>query len=156
MTKHKVENRIPQHQRICINLDCPVVSYSVSIHTMPSRLNLLAVNKAATALHHSITASSLQRITLPFRIHPTPVQIRWNSSQNGNKDIPPDKMRFPTQDSLPSVSEEAAEISNIIEKEKSCDGQPSSPELEQGSPVFEVSGISRLLCLLLVFGYHEY
>jgi small subunit ribosomal protein S7 len=40
---------------------------------------------------------------------------------------------------LPPVSEEAAEIDRIMNKEKKCDGQPASPELEQGTPVSEVS-----------------
>ena len=34
-------------------------------------------------------------------------------------------------------------MDRILQKEKSCDGQPSSPELEQGSPVEDVSGSQR-------------
>lgn len=60
---------------------------------------------------------------------------------------------FPTQDQLPHVSEEAAEIDRIMNKEKSCDGQPSSPELEQGTPVEEVSSATAFLAVIVSDGH---
>lgn len=47
-------------------------------------------------------------------------------------------MKGPTEDALPHVSEEAAATDRIMSKEKSCDGVPSTPELEQGTPISEV------------------
>lgn len=67
-------------------------------------------------------------------------------SKYDQKEPNPDEQKFPTQDQLPHVSEEAAEMDRIMNKEKSCDGQPASPELEQGTPVEEVSDLRR-------FGY---
>ena len=54
-------------------------------------------------------------------------------------------MKGPTEDALPHVSEEAAATDRIMSKEKSCDGVPSSPELEQGTPVSEVCLVFFLL-----------
>lgn len=109
---------------------------------MPPRLNLFAAHRAATALRQSTASSVAPRsaaLSLRFRAEQlAPVQKRWNSSKDGSKNIQPDEQKFPTQDPLPSVPEEAAEISRIMEKEKSCDGTPSSPELEQGSPVEQI------------------
>ena len=61
------------------------------------------------------------------------VQRRCNSSGSDGKD----RAKGPTEDPLPHVSEEAAEVSKIMDKK--CDGTPASPELEQGTPVSEVS-----------------
>ncbi|KAJ5278872.1 hypothetical protein N7478_004244 [Penicillium angulare] len=109
---------------------------------MPPRLNLFAAHRAANALRQSSVPSGVPRgTTLPLRFRAeqsTPVQKRWNSSKDDSKNIQPDEQKFPTQDPLPSVTEEAAEMSRIMEKEKSCDGQPSSPELEQGTPVEQI------------------
>ncbi|KAJ5526759.1 hypothetical protein N7513_010918 [Penicillium frequentans] len=109
---------------------------------MPPRLNLFAANRAVTALRQSTVSSVGPRnaaLSLRFRAEQlAPVQKRWNSSKDGSKNIQPDEQQFPTQDPLPSVPEEAAEISRIMEKEKSCDGTPSSPELEQGTPVEQI------------------
>ncbi|KAJ5636676.1 uncharacterized protein N7484_009989 [Penicillium longicatenatum] len=109
---------------------------------MPPRLNLFAAHRAATALRQSTVSSIAPRtaaLSLRFRAEQSaPVQKRWNSSNNGSKNIQPDEQKFPTQDPLPSVTEEAAETSRIMEKEKSCDGTPSSPELEQGTPVEQI------------------
>lgn len=80
---------------------------------------------------------------MPSRFPAAPVQRRWNSSRDV-QDLPPEEEpKGPTQDQLPHVSEEAAEISRIMnkDKEKQCDGTPSTPELEQGTPVSEVSGL---------------
>ncbi|KAJ6005414.1 hypothetical protein N7451_003358 [Penicillium sp. IBT 35674x] len=109
---------------------------------MPPRLNLFAANRAVTALRQSTVPSVGPRnaaLSLRFRAEQlAPVQKRWNSSKDGSKNIQPDEQQFPTQDPLPSVPEEASEISRIMEKEKSCDGTPSSPELEQGTPVEQI------------------
>ena len=59
-------------------------------------------------------------------------QRRCNSSGSDGQDRP----KGPTEDPLPHVSEEAAEVSKIMDKK--CDGTPASPELEQGSPISEV------------------
>jgi hypothetical protein len=115
---------------------------------MPPRLNLLSANKAVSALRQpTIPCVASRSIALPLRFRAeqlTPAQKRWNSSK---KEPNPDEQVFPTQDQLPHVSEEAAEIDRIMNKEKSCDGQPSSPELEQGTPVEEVSSAVELLAV---------
>ncbi|KAI2901198.1 hypothetical protein CBS11852_2597 [Aspergillus niger] len=59
-------------------------------------------------------------------------QRRCNSSGSDGQDRP----KGPTEDPLPHVSEEAAEVSKIMDKK--CDGTPASPELEQGSPISEI------------------
>lgn len=105
---------------------------------MAPRLNLFAANRAATALRQS-TPSVGRNVALPLRFQQSAfVQQRWNSSKGDSKNIQPDEQKFPTQDPLPSVTEEAAQTSQIMEKEKSCDGTPSSPELEQGTPVEQI------------------
>ena len=105
---------------------------------MAPRLNLFAANRAATVLRQS-TSSVPRSVALPFRFQQSAsVQQRWNSSKGDSKNIQPDEQKFPTQDPLPSVTEEAAQTSQIMEKEKSCDGTPSSPELEQGTPVEQI------------------
>ncbi|KAJ5629110.1 hypothetical protein N7528_002767 [Penicillium herquei] len=108
---------------------------------MPPRLNLFAASRAATALRQSSASSVAPRgIALPLRFHSeqsASLQKRWNSSKD-SKNTQPDEQKFPTQDPLPSVTEEAIQTSRIIEKEKSCDGHPSAPELEQGTPVEEI------------------
>lgn len=112
---------------------------------MPPRLNLFTAHKAAAALRQPTVASLAPRnIASPLRFRAeqsAPIQKRWNSSKGDKKAIPPDEQKFPTQDPLPHVSEEAAEVDRIMSKEKSCDGQPTAPELEQGSPVEEVSKV---------------
>jgi hypothetical protein len=112
---------------------------------MTPRLNLFTVNKAISALRQSTTpALSSQTIASPARFGAAqsfPLQCRWNSSRDGSKKVEPqpDEQTFPTVDQLPAVSTEANEIDRIMEKEKSCDGVPSSPELAHGTPVEEVS-----------------
>lgn len=90
----------------------------------------------------TVSSVAPRNIASPLRFRAeqsAPVQKRWNSSKGDKKVIPPDEQKFPTQDPLPHVSEEAAEMDRIMSKEKSCDGQPTAPELEQGTPVSEVS-----------------
>lgn len=66
-------------------------------------------------------------------------------SSTPEKDIPEqvEQPKGPTQDALPHVSEEAVAIDKIMHGKK-CDGSaPGSPELEQGTPIEEVSLISH-------------
>ncbi|KAJ5446503.1 hypothetical protein N7491_002585 [Penicillium cf. griseofulvum] len=111
---------------------------------MAPRLNLFTANKAVSALRQSTTPalSSPRSIASPVRfraVQSLPIQRRWNSSDGSKKvESPLDEKTFPTSDQLPDVTEEANEISRIMEKEKRCDGIPSSPELDQGSPVEEI------------------
>lgn len=124
----------------------PTVEGSNS-HTMPPRLNLFTANKAVSAFRRS-AGPSPRTVALPLRTRAaqsTQVQKRWNSSKYDQREPGPDEQKFPTQDQLPHVGEEAAEIDRIMNKEKSCDGQPSSPELEQGTPVEEVSAPQRVI-----------
>jgi hypothetical protein len=113
---------------------------------MTPRLNLFTANKAISALRQSTTpALSSRTIASPTRfraVQSLPLQCRWNSSRDGSKKVEPqpDEQTFPTSDQLPHVSEEANEISRIMDKEKRCDGVPATPELDQGTPVEEVSG----------------
>lgn len=88
-------------------------------------------------------------MSLPHRtraVQSTQIQQRWKSSRIGKDEPGPDEQKFPTSDQLPHVSEEAAELDRIMNKEKTCDGQPSSPELEQGTPVQEVSNAQCFVC----------
>lgn len=109
---------------------------------MPARLNLFSANKAVSAFRQPPIATFAPRTSvLPLRTRvqqSTSVQKRWNSSKDEPKNFPPEEQAYPSQDPLPHVSEEAAEIDRIMNNEKSCDGQPSSPELEQGTPVSEI------------------
>lgn len=111
---------------------------------MPPRLNIFSVTKAVSALRQPAVPSVASRsIALPLRFRAEqsiPAQKRWNSSK---KEPNPDEQVYPTQDQLPHVSEEAAEVDRIMNKEKSCDGQLSQPELDQGTPVEEVSNITE-------------
>ncbi|OQE02527.1 hypothetical protein PENSOL_c002G11365 [Penicillium solitum] len=112
---------------------------------MAPRLNLFTANKAVSALRQSTTPalSSPRSIASPVRfraVQSLPIQRRWNSSRDGSKKVEPqpDEQTFPTADQLPDVTEEANEISRIMDKEKRCDGIPSTPELDQGTPVEEI------------------
>ncbi len=113
---------------------------------MAPKLNLFTAKKAASALRQPSAVAHAQRcIALPLRLHAQSalVQKRWNSSQNDKKGLSPDEPTYPTQDPMPHVNEEATAMDRIMHKEKWCDGQASSPELEQGSPVAEVSGLRQ-------------
>lgn len=118
---------------------------------MAPKLNLFTANKAASALRQPSAVARAQRgVALPLRLREQSalVQKRWNSSQDKKKGLSPDKQKFPTQDPMPHVNEEAAAMDRIMNKEKWCDGQASSPELEQGSPVADVSGLPKTCSLL--------
>ncbi|KAJ5085947.1 hypothetical protein N7532_010718 [Penicillium argentinense] len=109
---------------------------------MPPRLNLFTARKAAAALRQpTVSSITARNVAGPLRFRAeqsAPVQKRWSSSKDDKKVNPIDEQKFPTQDPLPHVSQEAAEVDRIMSKEKSCDGQPTAPELEQGSPVSEI------------------
>ncbi|KGO54697.1 Sodium/sulfate symporter [Penicillium expansum] len=112
---------------------------------MAPRLNLFTANKAVSALRQSTTPalSSPRSIASPVRfraVQSLPIQRRWNSSRDASKKVEPqpDQQTYPTVDQLPDVTEEANEISRIMDKEKRCDGIPSTPELDQGTPVEEI------------------
>ncbi|KAJ5788592.1 Sodium/sulfate symporter [Penicillium paradoxum] len=105
---------------------------------MPPRLNLFTANKAVSVLRQSATPA----LSSPVRfraVQSLPIR-RWNSSSDGSKKIEPqlEEKNFPTSDQLGHVTEEANEMSRIMEKEKRCDGIPSTPELDQGTPVEEI------------------
>ncbi|KAL4918294.1 ribosomal protein S7 domain-containing protein [Aspergillus aurantiobrunneus] len=112
---------------------------------MPPRLNLLTRTSVPVFRQRPTTPSASQRsIASALRsgaAAPAPctrsgVQRRWNSSGSRDKKDLEEAQR--AAESMPHVSEEAAEISRIMDKEKRCDGTPSSPELEQGTMVSEI------------------
>ena len=123
---------------------------------MPPRLKLFTARKAIPVLRSttpsSVTIGGPQRSLSIFAHHhqsstaPVGLQRRWNSSGSGSDEkhtvlggaSQTGRMKGPTEDALPHASEEAAATDRIMSKEKSCDGVPSSPELEQGTPVSEV------------------
>lgn len=124
---------------------------------MPPRLNLFTARKAIPVLRSSSTPSvnAWQSIiaNLPHRSsNAVGLQKRWNSSGSDKKQETPeeaDRLKGPTEDALPHVSEEAAATDRIMSKEKRCDGIPTTPELEQGTPISEVYFFAILpLCIL--------
>ncbi|RAL09820.1 mitochondrial 37S ribosomal protein uS7m [Aspergillus homomorphus CBS 101889] len=121
---------------------------------MPPRLNILtaravpvlrqpstsAVNGSAAARRSIATIVNANRPSTTNGLKFVPsvsvrMSQRWNSSGSDGKDKP-EGYKGPTEDPLPHVSEEAAEVSKIMDKR--CDGVASSPELEQGTPVSEI------------------
>ena len=118
---------------------------------MPPRVNLFTARKAFPVSTPFVGGPQSLALFAPSRTAPAaaPLQRRWNSEKKtdlGADAEQPGRMKGPTEDALPHVSEEAAATDRIMSKEKSCDGVPSSPELEQGSPVSEVC---VYMCLLL-------
>ncbi|KAL4778943.1 SPX domain-containing protein [Aspergillus varians] len=110
---------------------------------MPPRINLFAARAAVPVFRHPSTPSASHRSiasalrgTAAAPCTRSDVQRRWNSSGNGDRKKLEEAQR--AAESMPHVSEEAAEINKIMEKEKRCDGTPSSPELEQGTMVSEI------------------
>ncbi|KAL4948375.1 SPX domain-containing protein [Aspergillus filifer] len=100
---------------------------------MPPRLNLFAARSALPAFRPAVRSTPAQC---------TRFQQRWNSSDS-NSDGRSKKELEDAQrqaESMPHVSEEAAEVNKIMNKDKEnwCGGTPSSPELEQGTPVSEL------------------
>ncbi|KAL2822861.1 putative 30S ribosomal protein S7 [Aspergillus granulosus] len=102
---------------------------------MPPLLNLFAGRTAVPALRVS-AAPRRSLLAGASKSHSALSQRRWNSSGSDSKKETEEAQRAAT--SMPHVSEEAAEVSRIIEKEKRCDGVPSTPELEQGTMVSEI------------------
>ncbi|PYH41423.1 putative plasma membrane phosphate transporter Pho87 [Aspergillus saccharolyticus JOP 1030-1] len=115
---------------------------------MPPRLNLFTA-KAVPALCQPATVAGRRSIATILNANRpstsngvnsglfTSVHMskRWNSSGSDGKDRP-EGFKGPTEDPLPHVSEEAAEVSKIMDKR--CDGVAASPELEQGTPISEI------------------
>jgi hypothetical protein len=103
---------------------------------MPPLLNLFAARTAAPALRVSAAAPRVSLSAAASKSHSALSQRRWNSSGSDGKKESEEAQRAAT--SMPHVSEEAAEVSRIMDKEKRCDGVPSTPELQQGTMVSEV------------------
>ncbi|KAF5860761.1 low-affinity phosphate transporter [Aspergillus alliaceus] len=114
---------------------------------MPPRLNLFNVRTAAPVFRQTTVNVSRHSIATTIGINTptshglktslsssTRMHRRWNSSNSGGRG--PERPKGPTEDPLPHVSEEAAEIAKIMDKK--CDGTPASPELEQGTPISEI------------------
>ncbi|KAL4806843.1 ribosomal protein S7 domain-containing protein [Aspergillus unguis] len=113
---------------------------------MPPRLNLFAARSAIPAPVLRQQCASQQRALASIRTSTRTqsvqssslgIQRRWNSrSADKSQEELEEQQR--TAESMPHVSEEAAEINRIVNKEKWCDGKPTSPELEHGTPVQEI------------------
>ncbi|KAF7619119.1 SPX domain-containing protein [Aspergillus oryzae] len=114
---------------------------------MPPRLNLFnartavpvfrqtSINVSRPSIATTINSNRSTRHGLKTGLSSsTPMQKRYNSSASGGDNS--ERPKAPTEDPLPHVSEEAAEISKIMDKK--CDGTPASPELEQGTPISEI------------------
>lgn len=115
-------------------------NYRYRYPKMPPRLNLFAaraivpVFRQPTTPQRSIASAFIRSNAAPCT--QSGAQRRWNSSGSDDKKKLEEAQH--AADPLPHVSQEAAEINNIMDKEKRCDGTPSSPELEQGTMVSEV------------------
>jgi ribosomal protein S7 len=104
---------------------------------MPPRINLFTVGKALPAFRPSTSSAVSSRFSIS-RPHAAPTvqaQRRWNSSKSEKKDEL-DGLKGPTEDPLPHVSEEAAQMDKILHGGKY--EAAASPELEQGTPVAEI------------------
>lgn len=154
-------HNIGENQFLNIKPHLQTTQHQYHSHTkMPPRVNLPFARRALT---------TTQKTPIPLRPRANPLvsleSRRHNSS--GSKD-PNSKAADsdnaskglgPTQDPLPHVSEEAAQMEKIMKgggimgKEKRCDGvvEAESPELEQGTPVSEVCyRISCFSCWSLI------
>ncbi|EAW08299.1 mitochondrial 37S ribosomal protein uS7m [Aspergillus clavatus NRRL 1] len=104
---------------------------------MPPRINLFTASKALPAFRPSTSSSICSRLSInrPLAASPVPAQRRWNSSKSDEKDVS-ERPKAPTEDQLPHISEEAAQMDKILHGKKYAAG--SSPELEQGTPIAEI------------------
>ncbi|KAL3433029.1 ribosomal protein S7 domain-containing protein [Aspergillus tetrazonus] len=106
---------------------------------MPPGLNLLTTRTAVPVLRQSTTAFAAQRYAALSRpCNRSSVQLSFGEQRRWNSDKKNLEEAQRKAESMPHVSEEAAEVDKIMNKEKWCDGTPSSPELEQGTPVSEI------------------
>ncbi|KAJ0414428.1 hypothetical protein BJY00DRAFT_295084 [Aspergillus carlsbadensis] len=105
---------------------------------MAPLLNLFAARTAVPAIRASAAAPRVSLSTAASKSHSALSQRRWNSSGSDGKNVKESEEAQRAATSMPHVSEEAAEVSRIMEKEKRCDGVPSTPELQQGTMVSEV------------------
>ncbi|PYH79902.1 plasma membrane phosphate transporter Pho87 [Aspergillus uvarum CBS 121591] len=115
---------------------------------MPPRLNLFTARAVPAFCQPSTAAARRSIATILNANRPSTsngvksglsasaqMTKRWKSSGSDGKDKS-EGFKGPTEDPLPHVSEEAAEVSKIMDKR--CDGVASSPELEQGTPISEI------------------
>ena len=158
VTKTGIASRNPHHRPFCSVSHWHQTPYRhkqyQSSPKMPPRLNPFTARKAVPVLRSSSTPSARPSILdLQHRSSNATyvgLQKRWNSSSGSDgsggdsSNENPDRLKGPTEDALPHVSEEAAAMDDIMSKEKRCDGIPSSPELEQGTPISEVIPFSFL------------
>ncbi|KAH1524346.1 hypothetical protein KXV27_005767 [Aspergillus fumigatus] len=104
---------------------------------MPPRINLFTVGKALPGFRPSSSCAVSSRFSINRTHAASTVQAqrRWNSSKSEKKDDL-DGLKGPTEDPLPHVSEEAAQMDKILHGGKY--EAAASPELEQGTPVAEI------------------
>ncbi|RHZ48117.1 hypothetical protein CDV55_101969 [Aspergillus turcosus] len=104
---------------------------------MPPRINLFTAGKALPAFRPSSSSAISSRFSInrPHAASTVQAQRRWNSSKSEKKDEL-DGLKGPTEDALPHVSEEAAQMDKILHGGKY--EAAASPELEQGTPVAEI------------------
>ncbi|KAF4159971.1 hypothetical protein CNMCM6069_000477 [Aspergillus lentulus] len=106
---------------------------------MPPRINLFTVGKALPGFRPSTSSavSSRFNINRPHAASTVQAQRRWNSSKSEKKDEL-EGVKGPTEDPLPHVSEEAAQMDKILHGGCGKYEAAASPELEQGTPVAEI------------------
>jgi hypothetical protein len=106
---------------------------------MPPRINLFTVGKALPGFRPSTSSAVSSRFSInrPHAASTIQAQRRWNSSKSEKKDEL-EGVKGPTEDPLPHVSEEAAQMDKILHGGCGKYGAAASPELEQGTPVAEV------------------
>ncbi|GIJ84485.1 low-affinity phosphate transporter [Aspergillus pseudoviridinutans] len=104
---------------------------------MPPRINLFTVGKALPAFRPSTSSAVSSRFSInrPHAASTVQAQRRWNSSKSEKEDEL-NGLKGPTEDPLPHVSEEAAQMDKILHGGKY--EAAASPELEQGTPVAEI------------------
>ncbi|KAH2483896.1 hypothetical protein KXV28_004070 [Aspergillus fumigatus] len=104
---------------------------------MPPRINLFTVGKALPGFRPSSSCAVSSRFSINRTHAASTVQAqrRWNSSKSEKKDDL-DGLKGPTEDPLPHVSKEAAQMDKILHGGKY--EAAASPELEQGTPVAEI------------------
>lgn len=116
---------------------------------MSPRLNLFSARSlfrstqcaSSHLARESLAQQSYKKCARTILAPSAQAQRRMNSSSSGKgeqkPEDPADVPKGPSQDQLPTVSEEAAEIHRIVDTE-AC-GEVGAPELEQGTPVVDVS-----------------
>lgn len=121
---------------------------------MPPRLNLFTARNVAPILHQRPAQSG----SLNLVLRPNPrvgLGARHNSNSSRAPEDEENAPKGPTQDPLPHVSEEAAQMEKIMSGKK-CDGAPASPELEQGTPISEVRQPAIIVASCIEIGYGDW